>query len=148
MASNDDLKNVVKNIVHEPTQFPADKNLGYLTVGKVGKMTREGTLDFGGSEYRRSAVDWIQPEVQSKEDKYGWWKLEPGFYLVEFNESLSFSDNSGVVLQIWSHAVQAGVSHPTEIITESRDPLRTLLQVGKPGAHVKENARLSEVRLI
>jgi len=148
MANNDELKNVVHNIVHEPTQFPSEENLGYLTVGKIGKMTRGGALDFGGSEYREAEVDWIQPELQSEDDKYGWWKLEPGLYLVEFNERLGFSDNSGVVLQIWSQALQAGVTHPTEIVTESRDPLRTLLQVGQPGSNIKENARLSEVRLI
>ncbi|HKJ68275.1 MAG TPA: dCTP deaminase [bacterium] len=145
---NDELKKVIKNIVHEPTQFPPNQNLAYLTVAKIGKITRQGSLDFGGSEYREAEVEWIQPELQSKEDKYGWWDLAPGLYQVQFNESLSFSDDSGVLLQIWSQALKAGVAHPTEVITESRDPLVTLLQVSEPGSSIKENARLSEVRLI
>lgn len=148
MSSNDDLKKVIQNIIHEPTQFPSDGNLAYLTVAKIGRITRGGALDFGGSEYREAEVEWIQPKKQSADDKYGWWDLEPGMYAAQFNEGLNFSGDSGVVLQIWSGALQAGVTHPTEVITESRNPLRTLIEVGKPGGSIKENARLSEVRLI
>lgn len=148
MPTRDELKNILQNIIHEPTQFPEDKNLAFLTVGRVGRLKKPGALDFGGSEYAEAEVEWLEPELQAKDDKYGWWNLEPGTYQVEFNEGVSLSENSGVLLQIWDQALKAGVSHPTEVITDSESPLFTLVRVGNAGIRIKENARLSEVRLI
>lgn len=148
MSAVEELKNILQNIIHEPTQFPEDGNLAFLTVGRVGRLKHPGALDFGGSEYAETEIEWLEPEPQAEDDKYGWWNLEPGTYQVEFNEGISLSENSGVLLQIWAQALKAGVTHPTAVITDSVNPFSTLLHVGNAGVGIKENARLSEVRLI
>ncbi len=148
MSTTDELKNMLQNIIHEPTQFPEDGNLAFLTVGRVGRLRTAGALDFGGSEYAEADVEWMEAERKAKDDKYGWWTLDSGTYQVEFNEGVSVPENSGVLLQIWSQALKAGVTHPTEVITASKNPLFTLIHVGNAGIRIKENARLSEVRLI
>lgn len=148
MSAKNDLLTVLQNIVHEETQFPEQNNLAYITVKRIGRLETSGALDFGGSEYASAEIRWLEPEKGASDDKYGWWNLDSGKYFVQFNESLKLDDKSGILLQIWSKALHAGVSHPTMVITESQDPLHTLITVGDQGTSIKENARLSEVRMI
>jgi len=148
MSAQKDLLNVLNNIIHEKTQFPDKENLAYLTVSKIGKINKPGALDFGGSEYNAAEIEWLKPKKHSDEDKYGWWDLNEGMYLVEFNENVQLDDNSGVLIQVWCKALQAGISHPTLVVTDSCDPLQILVTVGKAGIGIKENARLSEIRMI
>jgi len=147
MLKRDQLKAILQNIIHEPTQFPSEKNVAYLTVNRIGKIGTAGSLDFGGSEYSEGKIDWIDPEKRMEDDKYGWWELPQGLYRIEFNEGVKLEDG-GILLQIWNAALKNGVIHPTEIITESQNPLFTHIHVSENGVHIKENARLSEVRLI
>lgn len=143
-----DLKSVVKNIVHEPTQFPESGNSVQLTVKRIGKTVKPGALDFGGSEYTEAAIEWLEAVKHNDEDKYGWWELAEGLYIVEFNETLELPDNTRVQLQIWEKALRNGVVHPTQLIADDRDPLLTFINVSEAGVGIKENARLSEIRVV
>lgn len=89
------------------------------------------------------------PDTQSAEDTYGWWKLSQGHYRIEFNESVTLPERGRVlILHPWPDAVRAGVNHPSEVITESRDTLFTHIGVGPQGIAVKENARLGKVTIL
>lgn len=147
-AKNEQLKEILENIIHEETQFPDGRNIAYVTVARVGKLSGAGSLDFGGSEYEEADVDWIEPKPRSEDDKYGWYDLEQGSYRIEFNESIDLPDDTGVLLQIWDQALKNGVTHPTEVLTQSRKPLFTQIHVSEAGIHIKENARFSELRLL
>jgi len=147
-VKSDQLKDILENVIHEETQFPEGRNVAYITVARIGKLSEPGALDFGGSEYSQAEVDWLEPEPRSDDDKYGWYNLEKGAYRIEFNESINLPDDTGVLLQIWEQALKNGVMHPTEVLTQPRKPAFTQIYVDKPGVSIKENARLSEVRLL
>ena len=142
------LKDVVQNIIHEDTQFPEDEDVVYLTVSRVGRPVEPGALDFGGSEYTEANTDWIEPVKRNDDDKYGWWELNQGMYKIEFNEALELSDGVLAQLQVWDKALKNGVVHPSQLIAQSRDPMSTFIYVSQAGVGIKENARISEVRLI
>lgn len=148
MSTTKKITKLITNIIHEDTQFPGDEEVGYLTVDKVGKISNPGTLDFGGSEYTEADIEWIPPRKKSEDDKYGWWELDEGTYHVQFNEGLKTSEHDPVVIQIWKKALRNGVFHPTELITYSRDHLFTQLVVSEGGIGIKENARISVIRLL
>ncbi|MCF7805558.1 MAG: dCTP deaminase [Candidatus Marinimicrobia bacterium] len=146
--NNTTLKDILQNIIHEETQFPEDRNVAFLTVNQIGRLTEPGALDFGGSEYTEAEVEWIVPEVRNEDDKYGWWELGEGSYRIQFNEGVEMPDDTGMLLQTWEKVRKNGVIHPTEVITRTRNPLSTHIYVGEAGIGIKENARLSEVRLL
>jgi hypothetical protein len=147
MDSDAKLTDIVTNFIHEETQFPDDRDAAYLTVNRVGKPAQKGTLDFGGSEYTEADIEWIDPEKKSSDDKYGWWELDEGLYHVEFNEGLD-PDGETVIFQTWKNALRNGIAHSSEVIEKSRDQLFAELQVGECGVGIKENARISEVRVL
>lgn len=147
MASDTKLTDIVTNFIHEDTQFPEERDAAYLTVDRVGKPARKGTLDFGGSEYTEADIEWIEPKKKSNDDKYGWWDLEQGLYHIEFNEGLE-PDGETVILQTWKNALRNGIAHSSEVIEESREKLFAELHVGAGGVGIKENARISEVRIL
>lgn len=143
-----ELKSIVQNLIHEPTQIPEDESVVYLTVKRIGKLREPGALDFGGSEYIKATVDWIEPHKRHPDDKYGWWELTQGLYRVELNESLEIPEEVRVQLQIWSQALQNGILQPAQIIEKSQKTVATQIHVSESGVGIKENARLSEIRLI
>ena len=147
MASDTKLTDIVTNFIHEDTQFPEERDVAYLTVNRVGKPAKKGTLDFGGSEYTEADMEWIEPKKKSNDDKYGWWELDEGLYHIEFNEGLD-PNGETVIFQTWKNALRNGIAHSAEIIEESRDKLFTGLQVSSAGVGIKENARISEVRVL
>jgi len=142
-----ELTSIVKNLVNEPTQVPEDESVVHLTVNRIGKLVKPGALDFGGSEYTEATVKWLEPKKRDPEDKYGWWELDQGLYRIEFNESLEIPEGTRVQLQIWSGALRNGILHPAQIIERSQNPLGTQIHVSESEVGIKENARLSEVRL-
>ena len=145
-----DISQVVRDYIHEGKQFTSDKKSAILTVKRVGRVAGAGALDFGGSEYSAAEVSWLDPQKQNPDDTYGWWKLSPGEYRIEFNESLYPPEGTRALLLFhpWFEAVAAGVSHPSEVITLDRSPLQTHVTVGPQGLSIKENARISQVTVI
>ncbi|MFP4430975.1 MAG: hypothetical protein ACLFPV_06980 [Spirochaetaceae bacterium] len=139
------LKNGVVNIVHEGKQVPENEVAIILTVKRIGRTSAAGALDFGGSEYKQADVEWFEPQKKQEDDKYGWWNLTSGDYVVEYNESVHPAEGQRFHFQIWPPALYNGVTHPSEVIASSRDPLRSSIRVGAAGADIKENARVSVV---
>ena len=74
----------IKNLIHKDTQIGEDKV--YLTVKQIYSLDKKGSLDFGGSELNLAKRKPLLPKKKLTEDKYGWWSLSRGIYLVEFNE--------------------------------------------------------------
>ena len=142
------IDQVVSNYIHDGKQIDENTGSMILTVGRIGTLVGRGSLDFGGSEFAPSPTAWQEPVKKSGDDKYGWWHLEPGSYLLEFNESLLLSKGEKAMLQIWEEAARTGVAHPTELILRSREPLATVMSVPTPGVDIKENARISRVLLL
>lgn len=127
----------IKDIIHEKTQ--RHENSIDLTVNKIMKLNNRGSLDFGGSEFKPSDVEEIPSEKKSTDDKYGWWNLEEGIYLLEFNEKLVKEHG---LLQPLQRLIQTGSYIPTQII-EKEGEIQTILIVGKNGIDIKENARIA-----
>ena len=129
----------IDGLVHEPTQ--TEGSGVDLTVAEVYEMTGAGRVDFGGGELEAAATEPHEREMRDPDDEYGWWSLDPGTYLVEYNESVSGSDLRFTV-QTRDALLERGAFHPTLRVAElSRVPL----SVGGAGIRIKENARISTV---
>jgi hypothetical protein len=139
-----DILGFISNIIHEKKQV---EDYGvYLTISKVFRFNSRGEIDFGGSEYKRSKIREIKPVKRKEEDKYGWWELPGGEYLIEFNEKLQevLPDAQLVILQPSERITLNGAFHSTKVI-EKKGKIRLTLYVGKNGINIKENARVSKL---
>ncbi|NIP58664.1 MAG: deoxycytidine triphosphate deaminase [Gemmatimonadetes bacterium] len=137
----DDTRSTVGGLVHLDTQRAA---VGIdLTVGGVFRLTGPGSLDFGGSELESADRRRVEPRPRSEDDDYGWWELEPGSYVVRYNETLDPGDGELAVVFPLERLLLAGASHPAFLADGPRDPLEALLSVGDAGCRIKENARVS-----
>ncbi len=146
--SHEILKHAVRNYIHEGKQFLEGTETALLTVHRIGSLASRGSLDFGGSEYSAGEVEWIEPQKESPDDKYGWWRLEPGHYMIEFNESLQATQRQRFYLQPWAKVTANGTTHSFAILIPPRDVLRVYISVGPAGLDVKENARFSELGVL
>jgi hypothetical protein len=137
---------LLANLIHQGTQqHPHETD---LTVGAIFRVTGGGALDFGGSEYAMAAREELTPEKASADEKYGWWNLGPGTYVVRYNETASLAETQVAFVQPHERLLLAGGSHPTFYFRGQRDQLETLLTVGEAGLRIKENARLSKLLVL
>jgi deoxycytidine triphosphate deaminase len=139
-----DILSLLYNIIHEKKQV---EDYGvYLTIGKVFQFVGKGNIDFGDSEYKESEIEEITPLKKNREDKYGWWDLPHGEYLIEFNEELQELLPSAklVILQPSERITVNGAFHSTKVI-EKKGTIRVTLYVGKNGINIKKNARVSKL---
>ncbi|MEF8812892.1 MAG: dCTP deaminase [Halovenus sp.] len=127
----------VDGIVHEPTQTEG-RGLD-LTVAEVYEVHDPGRVDFGGGELDAAGTEPHDSEKRAPDDDYEWWHLDPGQYLIEYNESLADSDLS-FTLQTRDELLARGAFHPTLRVTELP---QVPLSVGGAGLRLKENARVS-----
>jgi len=114
-----------------------------LTVARVFEVTGGGAVDFGGSEEEAAARNELQPQKESDDDKYGWWHLAEGSYVVEFNERPALLDTQIAFLQPHERLVRAGAAHAGFFLREAPDRLETLITVGTGGIRIKQNARIT-----
>lgn len=130
---------LLSGIVHEPTQREGE---GFdLTVASIETLTAPGRVDFGGGELESAETEPHERTKRQENDEYGWWHLDAGQYLLEFNESL-ITDERAVVVQTREELLARGAFHPTLHLTSlSRVPL----SVGGAGIRIKENARVSTI---
>ena len=137
-----DLADHVEGIVHEPTQT---EGRGVdLTVAGISLVAGPGRVDFGGGELEPADLEAVETELRNPDDDYGWWTLEAGQYLLEYNESLSVPDDVTPVLQTRDELLERGAFHPTLHV----DSLGAVpLSVGGAGLRLKENARVSTLLL-
>jgi hypothetical protein len=139
-----DILEFISNLIYEKKQVE-DYDI-FLTIGKVFSFTGKGEIDFGGSEYKESGIKEIKPVKRKGEDKYGWWELPGGEYLIEFNEEIKnlLPDAKLVILQPSERITLNGAFHATKVI-EKKGKIRLTLYIGKNGINIKENARISKL---
>lgn len=142
----DETRSHVEGLLHLDTQGAA---VGIdLTVDEVHRVAGPGSLDFGGSEEEPADLEEMEPELRDPDDDYGWWELEPGSYVVRYNETLELEEGRLAQLFPLERVLRAGASHPAFVVDGSRDPLETLLRVGSAGCSLKENCRISRVLIL
>lgn len=135
----------VDDLVHADTQIAPD---GVdCTVDRVFRIVGSGALDFGGGEFEAAERERIDPRLADESDTYGWWSLPEGTYGIRYNESLALPRGTVAVLEPLRRLLRAGAHHPTVHPEESDGPLTMTLSVGAAGCRIKENARLSRLRI-
>jgi len=139
--SGEELKKYVDGIIHEDTQL-AETGID-LTVDNVKKPTSTTELDFGGGEEKPGNLEIIKPEKRSTEDKYGWWKLGGGIYIIDLNEDISVSEGLGVIAPL-ARLTSGGSFHPPLLFAGNIEN-SPILYVSSSGLNLKENARLSRL---
>ncbi|MFX0171147.1 MAG: hypothetical protein ACFE9L_04445 [Candidatus Hodarchaeota archaeon] len=141
LLKSNELKEPWNNLIYAP------KQLGFasldFTVKKIFKTSSFGSLDFGGSEYHRSEVKSINPELKD-DPKFGWWKLAKGHYIIEYNEQFH-PENCVAVVFPHQRLLMSGCFHSSFVIQSSAESnsIQGLLIVGSDGVRIKENARIS-----
>jgi deoxycytidine triphosphate deaminase len=138
-----DSAGLFDNFISDKKQV--SENAVDLTVKAVYRLTGGGCLDFGGSEYNASEIEEVVPLLKNPEDKYKWWILDPGIYLMEYNESLNIKEGCKALIQMHSRLMPSGVFHPTIICEDFKEfkmPLMAAVMT-----RIKQNARVSEVRI-
>jgi len=137
LLDNEKIMENMDNILHKETQ--RQKNHIDLTVTKIFHVIDRGSLDFGGSEYIESNIEELFAEKKSEDDKYGWWHLDHGTYLIEFNEKLIKEFG---IIQSLPRLMKTGCFLPMQIVHPSSKMI-SLLRVGEHGVDIKENARVA-----
>ncbi len=141
----DSIAEHLDGLVHLDTQ-QAPNGID-LTVDSIARPTGPGQLDFGGSEFASMPREPLSPVLDDPDDDYGWWTLEEGTYIVQYNESLTMPEGQQARLYPLERTLRAGAHHGTYILDDGRDPIETLLVVGRMGCRLKENCRLSRLVL-
>ena len=128
----------VDNLVYEPVQV--HEHGVDLTVGAVYEVTAPGSLDFGGDELEDADLDPVPTTYREPDDEYGWWELEGGQYVVQYNEFV-VGDGDPLRVQPRNELLARGGSHPS-LLVSGHLPLLPLSVAGG-GLQLKENARIS-----
>lgn len=136
------------NTLHADTQV--EETSVSLTAGAVYEPTGPGHLDFGGSEFQLANRHSVEPIRRDDDDDYGWWSLAEGQYIVEFNETIDLTGGDYALVQPHDHLYWNAVFHPTLLLDEddSDASLSIPFTVGHNGVEIKENARVSSLRVI
>lgn len=142
---NEYISDYFENIVYDKTQN--EDSYFSLTADKIYSFESKGELDFGGSEFKKSKLKKIKPVKKNEDDKYGWWFLEKGTYKVKLNEKVKkINESITLIIEPHKRLLDCGVTHNTEIIN-NKGTLEVILRVGKNGVNIKENARISTVKV-
>jgi len=118
-----------------------------LTAKQIYSLDPAGQVDFGGTEYSASSRVPVASLRRNREDKYEWWDLARGAYILEFNESVALSPNEFAILEPDERLVRCGAFHGTAFLRGQGERLETLLIVGTLNVHIKQNARVSRIRV-
>ncbi|HUJ40728.1 MAG TPA: hypothetical protein VLW54_09300 [Candidatus Acidoferrales bacterium] len=118
-----------------------------LTAKQIYGLDPSGQVDFGGTEYSPSGRVPVASLRRNREDKYEWWDLGRGAYIVEFNENLALQPNEFAIVEPDERLVRCGAFHGTTFLRGQGERLETLLMVGTLSVLIKQNARVSRVRV-
>ena len=141
LLSGDKVVDCVDGIVHEETQLAED---GVdLTVNEVKEVTSPTELDFGGGEEERGDLQVVEPEKRSREDDYGWWNLQGGIYIIDFNEEVKVGEGLGVVTPL--ERLTSGGSFHSPLLFQGDMDKNPVLFGNSSGLKLKENARISRL---
>lgn len=135
----------VRNLINEQHQVHA--YAVELTAKQIYGLAPTGAVDFGGSEYV-PAERQAQPTFQKhSQDRYRWWTLVHGAYQMEFNETLELAPDEIALLEPHKRLLRAGATHPVQYLRGKQDPVSTLLSITGPQMQMKQNARVSTLRV-
>lgn len=143
----DELYNHLDSIIHQETQqHPTHYD---LTVDYIHSFKQPGALDFGGSEFKASQKEIIEPKM-NEGDKYGWWNLSEGLYQATMNEKIKESEDTIALIGLHVHARKAGIIGNTSMLTpqQSNNNITINFLVPESGCNIKENARLGVLYLL
>lgn len=118
-----------------------------LTARQIYTIDPTGQVDFGGTEYAASARVPVASLRRNREDKYEWWDLSRGCYVLEFNEGLRLADNEIAILEPDERLLRCGALHGMTFLRGQGERMETLLMVGTMSVQIKQNARVSRVRV-
>jgi hypothetical protein len=118
-----------------------------LTVKSISRLDPVGQVDFGGGEYRAAGQIRIASSRLRPEDRYEWWDLERGCYAVAYNETLELADDEMALLEPEARLLRAGGTHTLTFLRGRVEPVEGLLIVGVSRLQIKQNARISCLRL-
>lgn len=135
----------VRNLLSEKHQVHA--YAVELTAKHIYNMNPTGAVDFGGSEYVPAERRPVPTQQKHSQDPYQWWTLMHGAYLMEFNEILELADNEIALLEPHERLLRAGAEHAVQFLRGKLNPVTTLLSVTSARMQVKQNARVSTLRV-
>ena len=118
-----------------------------LTAKQLYSMNPTGAVDFGGSEYVPAKPHPVPSHQKHSQDRYQWWTLVHGAYLVEFNEALELAEDEIALLEPHERLLRAGAEHPALFLRGKISPLTILLSVSGARLEIKQNARISTLRV-
>jgi len=135
----------IKGILHPQYQIHGFSI--HLTVRNISSLDSNAQIDFGGGEYVAAGRTEIAPQQVRPEDKYLWWDLTQGTYIVQCNETLHLAPDEIALIEPEDRLLRAGASHVPLFVRGHIDPVELLLDVGVTRLRVKQNARITRVRL-
>ena len=138
MSAGSPLSESIDNLVYEPLQV--HEHGVDLTVSAIYAVDGPGSLDFGGDELEDAELEPVPTSLRHPEDEFGWWHLDGGQYVVQYNEFLTDLDDPAWI-QPRNELLARGASHPS-VRVFSHLPLMPI-QVADGGIEIKENARIS-----
>lgn len=144
--SGEEIAEMVEDFVHRETQI--EEGSVILTTSKIEELVGSPDFDFGGDEYEDVEYQEVPLEKRDEGDEYGWWELDPGIYVVEFNEGVFVPEDRLAVLQGWWRLTVNGVIQTTQTVRGDHPDFHQMLRVTGEGASIKENARISELRAL
>jgi deoxycytidine triphosphate deaminase len=114
-----------------------------LTVKSISQLDGVGRVDFSGKEFAWGQRTILSPKQVQPADELGWWRLPEGEYIVRFNEALNLPPGTMAIILPHERISQNGAYHSALLIHTPLPHAEVLLQVGKVGIEIKENARIS-----
>ncbi len=117
-----------------------------LTANQIYSLRATGAVDFGGSELLPAEPVPLPTFQKHSQDRYQWWTLVHGAYLVEFNETLDLRANETALLEPHERMLRAGAEHATRFLRGKMDPVYAILNITTGKIELKQNARISSLR--
>lgn len=133
----------VSNLINEKKQLYSE--CVNLTIKAVYEISSRGQIDFGGSEFNLGSRKEIIPKKIIPDDKFGWWDLEQGDYLILFNEKINIPDRFFGFIQPLERILVNGTTHESMFVLSHIDKVEVNLRVGKRGLKIKQNSRVSNL---
>jgi hypothetical protein len=115
----------------------------HITVGSILKTHSRGLMDFGGREYKEAPTHPLALDERKPNDKYGWWRLDEGTYVVRFNETIR-DGAPPLLLTSNDRLLKCGACIAAAICGPG--PVQSVLTVPAAGLNVKENGRIALLR--
>ncbi len=119
----------------------------HLSVRQVYALDPLGEVDFGGNEYVAAGRIAVAAQRRRTEDRYEWWDLGRGCYVVEYNEALELAEDEIGWLEPEQRLLRAGAAHVTTTLRGHIAPIETLLHIETLRIQLKQNARISRLRV-